>query len=455
MKSHIGTKIRRGRTAHLLAVSFLSVIVIGTFILMLPISTYREIKFVDAAFISVSSVCVTGLTTVDVSTCFTTFGQLVIMILIQIGGLGIMTFAACAIWLLKERLSVNDRMLLEQAFIQQGNAYTLKRFVFFIVKYTFLVELIGAVSFFFAFSNITIIKDRIFYSIFHSISAFCNAGFSLHQDNFMSYNDSVSVNLITSGLVISGGLGFIVIFEIRNKLLNFFDKKKYCKIYKTKTFSVHTWLVLRVTLFLIIGGTAAIYFLQFSSIGQTENISVLEAFFQSVSCRTAGFNTVNIGVLHPSTLIVMMLLMFIGGSPGSTAGGIKTTTFGVLLYIIVLGKNNFESVTIRGRTIPYKVIYQALLVLLFSIFIVFVAVVMLAVFEPEYLFIQLLFETISAFGTVGLSTGITPHLVVYSKLVLIVTMFVGRIGSLTIFSIIASNRDEMKVKYVEGRVLIG
>jgi trk system potassium uptake protein len=455
VKPHIGTKIKQGKTAHFLAISFLSVIILGTFALMLPISTYTDIDIVDAVFISVSSVCVTGLATVDVSTSFTAFGQIIIMILIQIGGLGIMTFAACAIWILREKLSVNDRMMLEYSFIQRENAYSLKRFVFFIVKYTFVMELIGAICYFFAFSDIENINDRFFFSVFHSISAFCNAGFSLSSDNFMRYNESISVNLITCALIIFGGLGFIVIFEIKNKIYYFFARDKKYKMYKTRTFSVHTWLVLRVTLFLLIGGTAAIYFLQFVSIGDTESISVLEAFFQSVSCRTAGFNTVDIGILHPSTLIVMMFLMFIGGSPGSTAGGIKTTTFGVLLYIIVLGRNNFESVTIRGRTIPYKIIYQALLVLLFSIFIVFVAVVMLSIFEPEYLFIQLLFETVSAFGTVGLSTGITPHLVAYSKCILIVTMFVGRIGSLTIFSIIASNREEMKVKYVEGKVLIG
>jgi trk system potassium uptake protein len=455
MKTNIGKKIRSGSTAHLLAISFLSVIVLGTFVLMLPISTYEGIHTVDAAFISVSAVCVTGLATVNVSTCFTLFGQVIIMILIQIGGLGIMTFAACAVWLLREKLSVNEKMILEYSFIQGEDAYSLKKFVFFIMRYTFAIESIGAVCYFFAFSDIKNIGLRLFYSIFHSVSSFCNAGFSLFPDNFMRYDMSLGVNLITCSLIILGGLGFIVIFEIRNKLTFSSVKNNFRKRYKTRLFTVHTWLVLRVTVSLIVGGTIAIYLLQFASTGVTEKISVMDAFFQSVSCRTAGFNTVDIGALHASTLIAMMFLMFIGGSPGSTAGGIKTTTFGVLLYIIVLGRNNFESVTIRGRTIPYKIIYQALLVLLFSIFIVFIAVVLLSIFEPGCSFIQLLFETISAFGTVGLSTGITSHLVSYSKCVLIITMFVGRIGSLTIFSIIASNRDEMKVKYVEERVLIG
>ena len=455
MRVHLETKIRQGRTVHVLALSFLMVIVLGTFALMLPISTYGDIHAVDAAFISVSAVCVTGLATVDVTACFTTFGQSIIIILIQIGGLGIMTFAACAVWLLREKLSVNDKMLLEYSFIQGEDAYTLKRFVFFIVKYTFVTELIGTVCYFFAFNGIKNISARLFFSAFHSISAFCNAGFTLFSDNYMSYNDSFLINMTTSFLVIFGGLGFIVIFEIRNKLIFFLNRKKKRKIYKTKTFTVHSWLVLRITFFLIIGGTAAIYFLQFASIDLTKKVTVMEAFFQSVSCRTAGFNTLDIGALHPSTLIAMMFLMFVGGSPGSTAGGIKTTTFGVLFYMVVLGRNNFESVTIRGRTIPHKIIYQALLVLLFSIFIIFAAVVVLSILEPGYQFIQLLFETISAFGTVGLSTGITANLVMYSKIVLMITMFVGRIGSLTIFSIIASNREEMKVKYVEERVLIG
>ena len=454
MKTYIEAGRRRASSAHFLAISFLSIILLGTFALLLPFSTYGDIEFIDAAFTSVSAVCVTGLATVDVSSTFTIFGKIIIMILIQIGGLGIMTFAACAVWILREKLSVNDRMMLEYSFIQGEDALSLQTFIFFIMKYTFTIEFLGAVSYFFAFRNISGIWNRIFYAIFHAVSAFCNAGFSLFSDNFMRYNNSIAINLTTCALIILGGLGFIVVFELRNKLEYYFSRKDARKKYKTQTLTVHTWLVIHITLFLIIFGTAFIYFLQKYS-AEVQTLTLLESFFQSVTCRTAGFNTVDIGSLHPSTLIVMMFLMFVGGSPGSTAGGIKTTTFGVLLYIIFLGRNNFESVTIKKRTIPNKIIYQAMLVMLFSVFIVFIAVIIMAILQPEFSFLRLLFEAISAFGTVGLTTGITPKLILHSKCILIATMFIGRIGSLSIFSIIASNREELKVKYAEEKVLIG
>ena len=446
----IEKKLNIWSSAHLLAVSFVCVIVAGAFALKLPISTYNDISIVDAFFTAVSAVCVTGLTTVDIHFCFTGFGLIIILILIQIGGLGIMTFAAFAVWFVRQKISLSDRMTLEYSFIQGENSFSLKKFIFFIVKYTFITELIGSIGLFFSFTGKQAVGERIFYSIFHSISSFCNAGFSLYPDSYVRYSNSLSVNLITSFLIIFGGIGFIVVFELRNKLYSIVKRKK--RKYRTHTFSLHTWMVLTTTLSLIIVGAITIYLFEYTA-GHTQ-FSILESFFQSVSCRTAGFNTVDIGSLHNCTLLVMMFLMFVGGSPGSTAGGIKTTTFAVLIFIMLLGKNNFEDVTARNRTIPKGIVFQALLILLFSLAIVFFSILLLSVFEPRISFIRLLFEAISAFGTVGLSTGITTNLAQSSKWVLMGTMFAGRIGSITIFSIFM-NRNPGVIKYAEERILVG
>ena len=213
-------------SAHLLAVSFISVIVAGAFALMLPISTYESISITDAFFTAVSAVCVTGLTTVDVHFCFTRFGQIIIMILIQVGGLGIMTFAAFAVWFVRQKISLANRTTLEYSFIQGENTFSLKKFISFIIKYTFVLEFIGALGFFFSFTSEKLIADRIFYSIFHSVSSFCNAGFSLYSNNFVKYNESIPVNLITCLLIIFGGIGFIVVFELRNTMYALLNKKR-------------------------------------------------------------------------------------------------------------------------------------------------------------------------------------------------------------------------------------
>ncbi len=437
-------------SAHLLAVSFISVIAAGAFALMLPISTYEPISITDAFFTAVSAVCVTGLTTVDVHFCFTRFGQTIIVILIQVGGLGIMTFAAFAVWFVRQKISLADRMTLEYSFIQGENTFSLKKFIFFIVRYTFIVELIGAIGFFFSLTKENFLDDRIFLAIFHSVSSFCNAGFSLYSNNFVQYSESIPVNLITCFLIIFGGIGFIVVFELRNTVVSLLNRKK--RKYRIHLFSLHSWIVLTTTAILVIAGTVLIYSLEHWA--GDSHITPLASFFQSVTCRTAGFNTVNIGRLHNSTLLIMMILMFIGGSPGSTAGGIKTTTFAVIIFIMLLGKNNFEDVTARNRTIPKYIVFQALIILLFSSAIAFITILLLSIFEPDIIFIKLLFESISAFGTVGLSTGITSSLSSNSKWVLMATMFAGRIGSITIFSIFM-NRRPSPIKYAEEKILIG
>ena len=440
-------KFKFWNSAHLLAVSFLCVIILGAIILKYPLATHSGITFIDALFTAVSAVCVTGLITVHVSLCFTQFGQIIILLLIQVGGLGIMTFAAFILWIVRQKISLNDRMALEYSFIQGDKTFELRDFIFFIVRYTFMTEFIGALCLFFSFQGHHKIGEEIFFAIFHSVSSFSNAGFSLYSDNFIRYCNSIPVNLITCILVIFGGIGFIVVFELRNCFYNIIKKKKHK--FHVKSFSLHTWMVLMTTFILIIVGSTLIYF--FEHISGNSSISILESFFQSVASRTAGFNSIHIGNLHKSTLLIIIFLMFIGGS---TAGGIKTTTFAVLIFIMLLGKNNFEDVTARNRTIPKKIIFQALIVLLFSLAIVFFSILLICIFEPNITFINLLFETVSAFGTVGLSSGITSTITINSKWVLMMTMFASRVGSLTIFSIFM-NRNPGVIKYTEERIIVG
>ncbi|HJO92006.1 MAG TPA: potassium transporter TrkG [Victivallales bacterium] len=435
--------------AHLLALSFLCIIVLGAAALQFPMATYGDIALVDSFFISVSAVCVTGLASVDVATTFTFFGQVIIIILIQLGGLGIMTFAAIIIWVMRQRVSLNERVLLEYAFLGSEKNLQLKDFVFFILKYTFIVELLGMIGFYYSFDHLEF-SDRIFQSVFQGISAFCNAGFSLNSTNMVMFRNSYSANLVTMGLIIFGGIGFIVVFEIRNKIGYLLKNRK--SRYRVSMFTLHTWTVLNVTVFLILLGGISIFF--FERISNNSSITILESFFQSVSCRTAGFNTVDIGTLHSSTLLIMIFLMFVGGSPGSTAGGIKTTTFGVLLFIVFMGRNNFEDVTARNRTIPKSIVYQALVIFLFSSFVIFIATMFLCVFQNNFEFVRLFYEVVSAFGTVGLSTGITQSLFASSKWVLMIVMFTGRIGSITIFSMFA-NREPLNIKKAEERLIVG
>lgn len=442
--------VNRYHPAKALGLTFITLIVVGSFLLALPISTNSYLPVIDVFFTSASAVCVTGLTTVDVSTTYTFFGKLVILLLIQVGGLGMMTFTAVMLWLLRQRISLSDRMTLQYSLVQDDMEFSLRSFIFFIIKYTFVFEAIGAFCFFFALDVNGGIWNRIFFSLFHSVSAFCNAGFSLYSDSFVRYSDSIFINVVTMSLIFLGGIGFVVVFELKNIVKRIFVKKgiKYC----TNIFSLHSWTVINFSIILIISGMVLIYGLEHLS--HTSDMTLLEALFQSVTCRTAGFNTVNVGFLDNSTLLIMTLLMFIGGSPGSTAGGIKTTTFAVLIFVAFLSRNNFEEVTAKNRTIPKTVIYQAFLVFLFSCFIIFSATVILAAIEKNITFILLFFECVSAFGTVGLSTGVTEYLSTTSKIVLILVMFFGRVGSIAIFSIFL-NRVPMQVKNAEERILVG
>lgn len=442
-------KTKKLSSGHYLMLSFAALILAGTLFLKIPGATYSRISWIDALFTATSAVCVTGLTVVDTSSTFTITGQIIILFLIQFGGIGIMTFAALFIFSFNKKLSISNRVMMEDSFIQGASDFKLSDFIKFIVKYTFIFEAIGTLFYFINFNESNLFK-RLYISVFHSIAAFCNAGFSTYSDSLVRYSEDAGVNIITIILIISGGIGFFVMFEIRTKINCIFVKESISRP-NYYFFSLHTWIVLVTSAFLIFTGALLIYSFERHS---GNGISFLESLFQSVSSRTAGFNTVDIGRLNQGTLLIITALMFIGGSPGSTAGGIKTSTFAIIFSIMFMGRNNFKDVVIRNRHIPRKNVIHALVVFVFAFNIVIVSTILILFFHPEKEIMSVLFESVSAFGTVGLSTGITTSLNGSAKLVIIATMFCGRIGTLTIFSLFLLRKDN-PVKFAEERVMVG
>jgi trk system potassium uptake protein TrkH len=424
-----------------LLLSFIFVILIGSLLLFLPISAHN-ISYIDALFTSASAVCVTGLSVIDVSTSLTVFGKVILLILIQIGGLGLMTFIGVIILSLRSKISFSNQSLLQYSFLQKTPNFSIKKFVIFLFKYTFIVEGVGALLLILS-SRDANFSNRIFYSIFHSISAFCNAGFSLYTDGLVRYHDNTTYSLTISFLIITGGIGFLVVFEIISAIKN--------KIFKHNTFynkflSLNSWIVINVTILLLLIGTFIFYII--------EPITFLEAFFQSVTTRTAGFNTIELSTLSHESKFVTMFLMLIGGSPGSTAGGMKTTTFALLFLIAFMAKNNFKDITIRKRRISNDIVYQALIIFLLYIIFLSISIFILLYLHPDLYFLDVIFEAISAIGTVGLTLGVTTKLIFSSKIVIIFMMFIGRVGPVLIFSILVGS-DKRNIKYVEEKILIG
>ena len=377
---------------------------------------------------------------------------MVILALIQIGGLGIMTFSVSLSILLKKRIKMHQQVVMKDV-LDQDEISTIKRFVLFIFKMTFLVEIIGALFLFFSwngrFENKLITA---YHALFHSVSAFCNAGFSTFSDSLIQFSDSFSTNFIISMIIIFGGLGFIVINDV-------FQKIKNRVLHRTKKIiqlKVQTKLVLGMSIFLILLGGIFIYFVEsnqaFESLSLKSKIFV--SLFQSVATRTAGFNSFDIPVLSSATLLFMIVLMFIGGSPGSTAGGVKTTTIAVLWATIKSGFKQNENVELHKRTIPNEIIKKAITILASSLMIILIFAISLACLE-KFKFVDILFETVSAFATVGLSTGITPHLSISGKVLLSILMFIGRLGPLTIGYAFANRTIPARYKYAEERIMIG
>ncbi|MEK7850352.1 MAG: TrkH family potassium uptake protein [Deltaproteobacteria bacterium] len=439
---------------HQLILSFASIILIGTALLMLPLSTVKgSIHPIDALFTATSAVCVTGLTVLDTGKDFSLFGQMVILGLIQCGGIGIITFSLFFMSIFRKSLPFYGRKTAEETFSQKGaeGFYPLLKSV---IIFTVSIEAIGVLLLCLRFIPLHSVTGGLYYSIFHSISAFCNAGFSLFSNNLMDYKGDYLVNLVITGLIIMGGIGFVVLHELRAGI---FSRKA--------RISLHSKLVLMVTGILLFGGMVVFMLLEWNNTlaGLPIQTKLLASWFQSVTARTAGFNTLDYGMMTGATLFFTILLMFIGASPGSTGGGIKTSTIGVFIALAISRYRGREDVSLFNRAIPKDVVFKAFSVglisgLLIVTFVIFILAVELGATphqESRGIFLNLLFEAMSAFGTVGLSTGITPILSYPTKLLLILLMFAGRLGPLTIAIAFTKKEARGRFRHPEENVIIG
>ena len=442
--------------ARISAMGFLLLISIGTFLLMLPVSSTGEgMGFTDAMFTATSAACVTGLAVADTGTFFSPFGQIVILMLIQAGGLGIMTLSTLVLLIAGKRPGMRDRIVIQDTFThrkEQGPAEIIRD----VMVFALILEVIGTIILFFCFLPENSTGRAVWLSLFHAVSAFCNAGFSLFSDSLVQYREHWALNLTICFLIITGGIGFLVLSELRHHIP--FKKDTW------KHLSLHSKLALSSTAVLLTGGTLLIMLMEWRNTLAPLSVPgrFLAAFFQSVSARTAGFNTLPVEALANESLFLIILLMFIGACPGSCAGGVKTTTVSTLALMGFSRFRGYEYPQIFHRTIPGSAVWKAVnLVILGMIFITGAIMLLMMTelgdishMESRGKFLEYFFETVSAFGTAGLSTGVTGGLSLPGKLIITALMFVGRLGPLVI-GIAISRKQSSLYYYAEEDIMIG
>ncbi len=439
--------------------SFLLLLLVGTGLLMLPeMTTKGSIPFIDALFTAVSAACVTGLAVVDTQTYFTFKGHLVIMLLIQLGGIGILTFATFFALFLKKGVGISHQAMIRD-FMSEDSLFNAKGMLQQIVIFTLLIECIGAFLIYLSWDVNTPFYDdageMIFQSVFHSISAFCNAGFSLMSGGLNEdyLQNAYILHIVVGMLIIFGSLGFPAlrdIFGINNIRARLATPWKKWKL--------STRIAVWATFALVLFGMGAFYLLESNTeilAGKTGFQQLVISFFQSVTTRTAGFNTVDIGALTTPTAILIIFLMFIGASSGSTGGGIKTSTFVLILLSVITTIRGKKSLELGGRSISFDLLNKAYTIFIFSATYILVGTFFLAYFEPKMSVLDLVFEQVSAFCTVGLTRGITPDLSTPSKLILISSMYIGRVGTLTLAFALASRVDSTNYRYPKAHILVG
>lgn len=447
--------------AQLFIVSFIGIIVAGTALLMLPNSTYNGILLVDALFTSTSAVCVTGLSVVDTGKFFTPLGQTVIMLLIQAGGIGIMTFTSYFGYFFKGGASYQNRLMIQDMTNSERIAdvfSTLKM----ILLITFLIEFTGALIIYSSLDKTIMpgVGPRIFFSIFHAVSAFCNAGFSILTNNFYEpgFRFNYLLHLTIAGLIIIGGIGFPIIFNALSYLKHLFLNHTFIRksSHSPWVIGINARIVLITTLFLLIIGTSLIYMLEFNNtLAEHNGIGKLvTAFFAATTPRTAGFNSVDTSALNFSSIMVVFVLMWIGASPGSTGGGIKTSTFAIAILNFLSIARGKDRIEVFKREISPISTRRAFATLSLSLVVIGISVFCLAIFESGKDLMPLAFESVSAFGTVGLSLGITSGLSDPGKIVIVLTMFIGRVSMLTILVSFMRRIVNLKYKYPTEEVLI-
>ena len=428
--------IKRQSPARLIALGFISLILIGSILLRLPFCVKEgvHLSYIDSLYTSTSAVCVTGLIAVDAGDTFTPLGQMILGLLMQTGGLGVTTVGAGLMLLMRKKVDLKERTLVKEALnVDSGKGLiTLVKRIFIV---TIVFETAGALL-----SLLVFIQDYPFpkalgISIFHSVAAFNNAGFDIlgNFQSLVNYSDSIMLNIVTCFLIFFGGIGFLVIWELLEKKCRW------------KKLSMHAKIVLSVSGVLIVVGTVLIK--------ATENVSWMGAVFNSISARTAGFSTYSLAGFSKSGLLVIMILMFIGSSPGSTGGGIKTTTFFVLLQGIRSSATNTSEKAFH-YSIPKDAYKKASVIALIAASVILVGTYLMGIFEPDVSFFDVFFEVTSAYGTVGLSTGITPGLSVPSKLLSIIIMYIGRLGPWTVATLWHFSKGE-RVSFPEGNISIG
>jgi len=447
----------------LFLLSFIIIILIGGLLLLLPAATVNGISVTDAFFTSTSAVCVTGLTTVDTATYFTFFGKSIIMILIQIGGLGIMTFTTFFGLFFSGSSTFKDQLLIKDLINSDALSEIFKTLIK-IILFTFIIEFIGFILIWFSLdSHLHFSIENIKFSIFHSISAFCNAGFSTRSLGLMdpSIAHNYLLHTIIAFLIIAGGIGFPILLNYYKlfkhflyNLVRILQGKSYS--HKPHIININSRIVIITTLFLIIFGMLS--FLIFENNNTLKGYSWAEklylSFFASVTPRTAGFNTIDYSQILPITALLTMFLMWIGASPSGTGGGIKTSTFAIAIlniFSFAKGKNRIE---VSKREISSQSVRKAFATIQLSLLVIGIAIVLVSYFNPNLDFEKIIFECFSAFGTVGLSMGITPQLAIASKWVLIVTMFLGRIGTLTLFVAFIRKVKTIRYKYPDEEIII-
>lgn len=438
-----------------ICLGFIAVILAGTILLMMPFSTSSGSwnDPIVALFTATSAVCVTGHIVVDTATHFSRVGQLVILLLIQVGGLGYMTATTLLLLILGRRFGLKDKIAIQQALDRQalqGSAQILKS----IVATTLIFELTGTFLLLLVFVPDIGLSRGLWFALFHSVSAWNNAGFSLFSDSLVGYQGSVLLNGVITGLIIFGGIGYEVIFELYLMAQERVLRKKM-KTVRSLNFQV----VVSTTFFLLLFGTVSFWFIELRNPNTLGTLNlpqqILGAWFQSVTSRTAGFNSIDISKMTTAGLFITIALMLIGGSPGGTAGGIKTTTARIMAsctYAVLQGK---ESVVLYRRQVPNTLLLKAIGVTFGSAMTVVSATILIAIADPELDFIRIFFEVVSAFATVGLSTGITAGLTAFSKLVLVITMYIGRVGILLLIAAILGDPKQSVVHYPEESLLVG
>lgn len=438
--------------AQLLALSVAGLIAAGTLLLWLPISAARHpLTLLDALFTATSAVSVTGLIVVDTPTALSTFGQWVVMLLIQAGGLGYMAITTVVAVAIGKQLTVHERLTLQEALNVQ-TMDGLIRFVMNVFKLTLAFEIVGALVLALSWMDDLGLGRSLYFGLFHAVSAFNNAGFSLFSDNLMGYRDDPVVNLTILTLLVCGGLGFVVLTELG-------------RLRHTRRLSVHTRLVLSMTAVLIVVPTIAIFILEYRNPRTLAPLALpqalLASLFQAVSPRTAGFNTLDIGAMTPASLFLMIVLMFIGAAPGGTGGGVKVTTFGITVAALWATVRGAPDATVFKRRLAQDVIARAFFISLIAFLAVNTIAALLLILEERQL-LPTLFETVSAAGTVGLSMGeagapvsLAGHFGAAGKLLLVVMMYMGRIGPLTLAVALAHRGAPPRVRYPEGKILVG